>query len=129
MDQSNENELINYYNECKKNNLKFKFILDDGSHLMKDQQLTFFYLFDLLEDGGIFIMEDTHTSEDLDGYDVLLDKSNSTKKIFENIQNGNNFQSIYVNNEDKCNTLTQCIKKIEHYKIKEGSETTFIYKK
>ena len=128
LDQSKEEELIKYANYCKKNNIKFKIILDDGSHLMKDQQLTFFYLFDLLEDGGIFIVEDTHTS-DQNGYDVLDDKSNSTKKLFENIKINKIFSSIYINNVDKCKNIVDNIKNIEHYYIKDGSETTIIYKK
>lgn len=129
LDQSSENEIIDFCNKCKNENLKFKIILDDGSHLMRDQQLTFFHMFDILEDGGIFVIEDTHTSDDLKGYDVLPDKSNSTKKIFENIKNGDKFKSIYVNNDDKCNLITNSISKIEHYSVGVNSQTTLIYKK
>lgn len=129
LDQSKEEELIKYSNYCKENNIKFKVILDDGSHLMKDQQITFFYLFDNLESGGMFIIEDTHTSEQ-NGYDVLPDKSNSTKKLIENIKLHKVFNSIYINNLDKCKDIVNNISHIEHYCIvKGGSETTIIYKK
>ena len=37
-------------------------ILDDGGHTMKQQLLTFQHLFPLLKDGGLYIVEDTHTS-------------------------------------------------------------------
>jgi len=127
LDQSKEDDLINFLNKCNKENIKFKIILDDGSHLMKDQQLTFFYLFDLLEDGGIFIMENTHTS-DQQGYDVLPDKSNSTKKMLEELQK-KNLKSIYFNNEEKINKIINSVTEIQHFRIKEGSETTIIFKK
>ncbi len=129
LDQSNENELINFVNECKQSDTKFKIILDDGSHLMRDQQLTFFHMFELLESGGIFVMEDTHTSDDLIGYDVFSDKSNSTKKMFENIANGEKFKSVYVNDDEKCEQITNSISEIKHYTIKNNSQTTIIYKK
>lgn len=37
-------------------------ILDDGSHKMEDQQITLAILFKSLKPGGIFILEDLHTS-------------------------------------------------------------------
>lgn len=37
-------------------------VLDDGSHLAKHQRETFDILFPLLEDGGIYMIEDVHTS-------------------------------------------------------------------
>jgi len=128
LDQSKEEDLKKYVQHCKQSNLKFKVILDDGSHLMKDQQLTFFYLFEILEEGGIFIMEDTHTS-DQNGYDVLSDKSNSTKKLFENIKINKKLESIYFNDIDKCKNIVDSIKNIDHLFVKDGSETTIIYKK
>jgi hypothetical protein len=37
-------------------------ILDDGSHIAKHQRASFEILFPLLQDGGLYIIEDTHTS-------------------------------------------------------------------
>ncbi len=134
LDQSNETDLMNFAQHCKNNNIKFKIILDDGSHLMRDQQLTFYHLFDLIEDGGLFIMEDTHSSDqprydNMPGYDVLPDKSNSTKLVFENINNGKVFSSIYVNDTSKCFELSTKIDRIQHFEISPGSQTTCIFKK
>ncbi len=40
----------------------FDVIIDDGGHTMKQQIVTIETLFPLLNDGGVFIVEDTHTS-------------------------------------------------------------------
>jgi cyclopropane fatty-acyl-phospholipid synthase-like methyltransferase len=40
----------------------FDIIIDDGSHKTKDQIRTFQFLFPLLKDGGIYVVEDIHTS-------------------------------------------------------------------
>lgn len=37
-------------------------ILDDGSHIASDQMASFRFLFPTLNDGGIYVIEDTHTS-------------------------------------------------------------------
>lgn len=37
-------------------------LLDDGGHTMNQQLVTFEYLFSLVKDGGIYMVEDTHTS-------------------------------------------------------------------
>jgi predicted O-methyltransferase YrrM len=128
LDQSNENHLINFKKRCVKKNLTFKVILDDGSHLMRDQQISFYYLFDLLEDGGIYIIEDIHTSEQ-SGYDVILDGSNSTKKIFKNMQNGSVFNSCYVSDDDKCKKITDQILDIKVIEVDKNSQFVVIFKK
>jgi predicted O-methyltransferase YrrM len=128
LDQSNENHLINFKKKSLKKNLKFKVILDDGSHLMRDQQLTFYHLFDLLEEGGIFIIEDLHSSEEKD-YDVLPDKLNSTKKLFEDMLQGNVFKSFYVDNDNKCKEITEQILNINIVNTKNNSKFVIIFKK
>lgn len=41
----------------------FDLIIDDGSHMTLDQQISFYHLFQhQLNDGGIYIIEDIHTS-------------------------------------------------------------------
>lgn len=58
LDQSNENELKDF-SELYQN---VDVIFDDGSHRMLDQQITFAKLFKMLKSGGIYILEDLHTS-------------------------------------------------------------------
>lgn len=57
-DQSNTEDL----NRCVAGEDPFDIILDDGGHLMHQQQITFGHLFKHVKPGGYFIMEDIHTS-------------------------------------------------------------------
>jgi predicted O-methyltransferase YrrM len=43
-------------------NVEFDIIIDDGGHTMKQQQVSFGTLFKRLKKGGIYILEDLHTS-------------------------------------------------------------------
>ncbi len=43
-------------------NIEFDIIIDDGGHTMKQQQVSFGVLFKRLKQGGIYILEDLHTS-------------------------------------------------------------------
>ena len=70
LDQSDESQLQNFVDQCKENNYEFDFIIDDGSHHMRDQQLTLAYLFPLLKSQGIYIIEDLHTSLLPNGYPI-----------------------------------------------------------
>jgi hypothetical protein len=43
---------------------EYDLIIDDGGHTMKQQQTTFGVLFGKIRSGGIFVIEDLHTSSD-----------------------------------------------------------------
>ena len=60
-DSSNDDSLIDF----KRNigDTKFDIILDDGSHRSKDQWRALINLFDLVNDGGIYIIEDLHMNK------------------------------------------------------------------
>lgn len=64
-DQSDEKSLINTINNInnKHNNIFYDFIIDDGSHHMVDQILTFKTLLPYLKKDGIYIIEDIHNSQ------------------------------------------------------------------
>lgn len=44
-------------------------VLDDGSHVSGHQQVSFETLFPLVKDGGLYVIEDTHTAYWPDAYD------------------------------------------------------------
>lgn len=60
VDQSNTNSLKNFTNHIFEH--QFDLIIDDGSHHMRDQQITLGHFFPLLKSGGIYIIEDLHSS-------------------------------------------------------------------
>jgi hypothetical protein len=101
LDQSNEDQLKHFVNECIKKEYKFDMILDDGSHHMFDQQITFGYLFPLLKSGGIYILEDLHTSL----ADNMFPLYGKYLDIQENRKNTTlyylmeSFNSVYLNQE------------------------------
>ena len=59
-DQSKEDDLLEVKEKIKDKNIFF--INDDGSHIPEHQLLTFNTFFPLLEEGGIYIIEDIETS-------------------------------------------------------------------
>ena len=58
LDQSKEEDINNFCSQQE----NFDVILDDGTHKMKDQQVSFAKLFKKLNPGGLYIIEDLHTS-------------------------------------------------------------------
>jgi hypothetical protein len=62
-DQGNSDFWDHYISEHNRLNMgKFDIIIDDGSHQFDHQRLTFFKLYPYLINGGIYMIEDTHTS-------------------------------------------------------------------
>jgi hypothetical protein len=59
VNQENRGDLERFINE---NDIEFDLIIDDGGHTMKQQQVSFGMLFKRLKKGGIYILEDLHTS-------------------------------------------------------------------
>ena len=50
------------YRFIQENGGDFDIIIDDGSHKMNHQQISFDVLFPHLKSGGIYVIEDLHTS-------------------------------------------------------------------
>lgn len=59
LDQSNKEHLEHFTQNI---NIDFDIIIDDGSHHISDQQLTFGYFLPLLKSSGVYVLEDLHTS-------------------------------------------------------------------
>jgi hypothetical protein len=103
IDQSNCESLDAFV--TKTNSMQYDLIVDDGSHHMRDQQITLAYLFPLLKSGGMYILEDLHTSVCANGtilynrpIEILSDRSNTTLTYLE----GGPHTSIYLDsNQNK----------------------------
>lgn len=102
LDQGNSKDLDGFIQYCELSNIKFDIIIDDGSHDVKHQQLTFGKLFQLVKEGGIYIIEDLGSSyftlgTKLYGYVHTQTKiNNNTIKFL----NQRPFSSIWISQTD-----------------------------
>lgn len=58
-DQANKQQLLAF---CKQSGGQFDVIIDDGGHTMEQQITSFAVLFPYVKSGGVYIVEDLHTS-------------------------------------------------------------------
>jgi len=102
--QENRDDLKDLVNSIDK---EFDIILDDGGHTMKQQQTSFGFLFSKLKKGGLYIIEDLHTSKDDDFKHPddlitsldMLEVFQKTKKIVSNYITDD--EKIYIENNIK----------------------------
>jgi len=62
LDQGNEEALQQFVAKIREQGYQFDIIIDDGSHISEHQMLTLKVLWPLLRSGGLYIVEDLHTS-------------------------------------------------------------------
>jgi hypothetical protein len=130
LDQSNHTQLEHFVKECVKNGYKFDFIIDDGSHQMADQQLTLGYFFPILKSGGVYFLEDLHTSLVDNGFflygkpiEIYNNRSNTTLYYLME-----SMSSIYLN-EDQNKYLQENINTIDiHNQFNIYQEPWFKYR-
>jgi len=98
----------------------FNIILDDGGHAMDQQQVSLGHLFKHVEPGGMFIIEDIHTSlpdyySDV-SFNVNEQESNTTLLMIESFIRSGVVESEYMTEVEKL-YLEQNIERIElHYR-------------
>jgi hypothetical protein len=99
-DQSERKDLNNFLNKIKTN---IDFLVDDGGHTMQQQQLSFGVLFKKIKPGGLYAIEDLHTSEFNPGpkWGVHSDRRNTTLKMLENFNKTGKIESIYMTESEK----------------------------
>jgi len=84
----------------------FDLIVDDGSHVMEEQQTALARLFPSVRPGGWYILEDLHTSflalanEAGGPFGLDDDASNATIKVVEDLAHGRPIQSRYMSAEE-----------------------------
>lgn len=107
-------------------------IIDDGGHTMFQQQNTLKTIFKNLKPGGIYILEDLHTStpEFWDSCDYGRTNTNNTIKLLTDLSNKTlSDDREYYLNDVEFNELLREIESIEIKTIKPGSITSLIRKK
>ena len=123
IDSSKEEQLQSL---VRNENKKFELIIEDAGHYLRDQIITLFILFKLLEKKGIYVVEDLDFPDTRKDMNVNNEKP-SLKEILQHIKNGTNFTSKYVSDEDKKYFLSN-YESIDIYKGK-FNEIAFIKKK
>ena len=81
-------------------NIKFDLIIEDASHMLKDQIISLFILFKNLKSGGFFIVEEIDFPEKRE--DMRFGQEfPDLKTILKKIVNKENFNSKYINENEK----------------------------
>ena len=102
----------------------FDLILDDGGHHMKQQQISFGFLFPYVKPEGYYVIEDLHTSK-LGGKFIDDKDFPKTLPLVETLKESNQFPSKYLTEEE----IEYIQDSIEFVEIFYGSGITAIIKK
>jgi hypothetical protein len=94
-DQEKKEDLLDF---IEKNGNDFDLIIDDGGHSMKQQQTSFGTLFRYLKSGGVYIVEDLHTSK----IDRFISENDiiTTLEMLEKFKSESVIVSNYISDED-----------------------------
>lgn len=112
----NSNSVLSIKNEIINRNIKFDIIIEDASHMLKDQIISLFYLFPTLNKGGYFIIEELDFPETRE--DMRIDHhAPDLKTILLSILEKKDFNSPYVDEKNKKYFLDN----IESIKIHRGN--------
>lgn len=111
----------------------FDIIVDDASHVMKDQQITLAAFFPLLNPGGLYVIEDLHTSTGesercFEDFGLERDLSNSTIRMLEAFLESKKIVSSYFDDEET-RYLNENIESCELFNPKSWSTTSMIKKR
>tara|TARA_B110001450_G_scaffold209952_1_gene201042 strand:+ start:1739 stop:2587 length:849 start_codon:yes stop_codon:yes gene_type:complete len=91
--ESIQNKIINL-------NISFKIIIEDASHMLKDQIISLFMLFPIVQSGGYFIVEELDFPESRE--DMRLNQDfPDLKTILNDILNDKDFKSPYIDEKSK----------------------------
>jgi hypothetical protein len=116
VNQSSRESMKSWFDENGqyfKNGLKFDLIVDDGSHRQHDMQTSLGFLWDYLDWGGIYIIEDLHVCFkhnmlEYIGGGTKEDNSNSTFEFLKRIEKDKTVQSEYITELEAKNICLYC---------------------
>ncbi len=80
--------------------IEFDVIIEDASHMMKDQQMTLAKLFDQVKSGGIYVLEDLATSHKLPKWKrYKKDGDTNTLDMLKQFNKTGKFESVHMTEE------------------------------
>ena len=130
IDQSKKDLVIEYANKLQ----DYDIILDDGSHNVYDQQITLAYFFKSLKPGGIYVLEDLHSSIEVN----IPEKAKlwgwgepgfiTPLEILENFQKTGKIVSDHLTKDEE-DYLQENIASVEIFHLAPTSITSVIVKK
>ena len=130
IDQSKKDLVIEYANKLQ----DYDIILDDGSHNVYDQQITLAYFFKSLKPGGIYVLEDLHSSIEVN----IPEKAKlwgwgepgfiTPLEILENFQKTGKIVSDHLTKDEE-DYLQENIASVEVFHLAPTSITSIIVKK
>ena len=96
--------------------IKFDLIIEDASHMLKDQIISLFMLFKTLQSGGLFIIEEIDFPEKREDMRINQNKPD-LKTILQKVNNNENFhrftlqmkKKIFLNNYDTQSNFSKVI--------------------
>ena len=91
----NSSSISSIQNNILDKNIKYKIIIEDASHMLKDQIISLFYLFPILESGGYFIVEELDFPEKRKDMRIGQEFPD-LKSILKNILKEQDFNSKYI---------------------------------
>ncbi len=109
----------------------FDLILDDGGHSMRQQQVSFGYLFRHVKAGGYYVIEDVHTSLPAYAaghYGVDRDRANTTLAMIDTFIRSGQIQSRYLKTEE-LSYLSDQAESCNLFSRDRGNSITCIFRK
>lgn len=103
-----------FLTEVSENWGPFDIVLDDGSHMMEHQIITFETLFPLLKEGGVFVCEDCHTSY-MSSYGGGYKRKESFMEYSKNFTDCVNSQHVNCHEKDQLPSYANYIKACHYY--------------
>jgi len=101
----------------------FDIIIDDGGHTMEQQQITLGFMFKFLKPGGIFVIEDLHTSYFAPfAYNPTRTKNDTLTMLNNFISNGN-IVSDYITEDENQYLLNN----IDVMTMEKGNESEIVF--
>jgi 23S rRNA U2552 (ribose-2'-O)-methylase RlmE/FtsJ len=107
----------NFWKQYLKDKPKFDIVIEDGGHTMKQQIVTFEELYDHVDESGIYLCEDLHTSYWDLHYSGGYKKPDTFVEYSKNFIDGINSQHITDQTEglDKFKKIRETTKSIHYY--------------